>query len=178
MLSKHVQEPKPCHWEGVKRVFRYLKGTASHGLCYTAKEHDQALKIYCVVCYLGNSLVAWTSRRQATPSVSSCEAEYIALFEAGRDAVWMRSLLCELDMCPGTVPTEILHDNQGSIAWAQGGLRKVKHVELKYHHTQHLIESGQIRIVYVESAMNAADVMTKALSGQSFHRALEMLSIA
>jgi hypothetical protein len=81
-------------------------------------------------------------------------------------------------MCPGTVPTDILHDNQGSIAWAQGGLRKVKHVELKYHHTQHLIESGQIRIAYVESAINAADVMTKALSGQSFKRALEMLSIA
>jgi hypothetical protein len=130
------------------------------------------------VCYLGNSLGAWTSRRQTTPSVSSCEAEYIALFEAGRDAVWITSLLCELDMCPGTVPTEILHDNQGSNAWAQGGLRKVKHVELKYHHTQHLIDSSQIRIAYVESAMNAADVMTKALSGQSFQRALEILSIA
>ena len=44
--------------------------------------------------------------------------------------------------------------------------------------THHLIESGQIRIIYVESAMNAADVMTKAVSEQSFHRALEMLSIA
>jgi Reverse transcriptase (RNA-dependent DNA polymerase) len=91
VLSKHVQEPKPCHWEGVKRVFRYLKGTGSHGLCYAATEQNHALKIYCdadwatdpedrhsrsgVVCYLGNSLVAWTSRRQATPSVSSCEAE-------------------------------------------------------------------------------------------------------
>jgi hypothetical protein len=194
VLSKHVQEPKPCHLEGVKRVFRYLKGTANHGLCYAATEQDPALKIYCdtdwaidpedrhsrsgVMCYLGNSLVAWTSRRQATPSVSSCEAKYIALFEAGRYAVWMRSLLCELDMCPGTVPTEVLHDNQGSIAWAQGGLRKVKRVEPKYHHTQHLIENRQIRIPYVESAMNAADVMTKALSGQYFQRALEMLSIA
>jgi hypothetical protein len=79
----------------------------------------------------------------------------------------MSRLLCELDMCPGTVPTEVLHDNQGSIAWAQGGLRKVKHVELKYHHTQHLIESRQIRISNVEYAMNAANVMTKALSGQS-----------
>jgi hypothetical protein len=66
----------------------------------------------------------------------------------------MRTLLCELDMCPGTVPTEVLHDNQGSIAWAQGGLRKVKHVELKYRHTQHLIESRQIRIAYVGGVRN------------------------
>ena len=131
-----------------------------------------------VVCYLGNSLVAWKSRRQATPSVSSCEAEYIALFEAGRDAVWIRSLLCELGMCAGKIPTRILHDNQGSISWAQGGLRKVKHVELKYHHTQYLIETEQIQVEYVESSMNAADVMTKALCGKSFQKALEMLSIA
>jgi hypothetical protein len=90
----------------------------------------------------------------------------------------MRIRLCELDIFPGTVPTEVLHDNQGSIAWAQGGLRKLKHVELKYHHTQHLIESRQIRIANVESAINAADVINKAPSGQSFQRALEMLSIA
>jgi Reverse transcriptase (RNA-dependent DNA polymerase) len=194
ILSKHVQEPKPSHWEGVKRILRYLKGTASLGLRYESTGPNPALKIYCdadwatdpddrrsrsgVVCYLGNSLVAWKSRRQATPSVSSCEAEYIALFEAGRDAVWMRSLLCELDMCPGKAPTTILHDNQGSIAWAQGGLRKIKHVELKYHHTQYLIESEQIRIEYVESSKNAADVMTKALCGPSFQQALNMLGIA
>ena len=194
VLAKHVQEPKPCHWEGVKRVLRYLKGTAKHGLCYASTGPDPTLKIYCdadwafdpedrhsrsgVVCYLGNSLVAWKSRKQATPSVSSCEAEYISLFEAGRDAVWIRSLLCELGMCAGKIPTRILHDNQGSIAWAQGGMRKVKHVELKYHHTQYLIETEQIQVEYVESSMNAADVMTKALCGKSFQKALEMLSIA
>jgi hypothetical protein len=100
------------------------------------------------------------------------------LLEAGRDTVRIRSILCELGVCAGTIPTRILHDNQGSIAWAQGGLRKVKHVELKYHHTQYLIETDQIRIEYVESSMNAAEVMTKALFEKSFLKALEMLSIA
>jgi hypothetical protein len=90
----------------------------------------------------------------------------------------MRSLLCELGMCPGNAPTKLLHDNQGSIAWAEGGLRKVQHVELKYHHTQHLIETGQTKIIYVESSKNAADVMTKALAGHSFQRATKMLGIA
>jgi hypothetical protein len=93
--------------------------------------------------------------------VSSCEAEYIALFEAGRDTVWIRSLLCELGICAGKIPTRILHDNQGFIFWAHDGLRKVKHDELKYHQTQYLIETEQVRIEYVESSMNAADVMTK-----------------
>jgi hypothetical protein len=102
----------------------------------------------------------------------------MALFEAGRDAVWIRILLFELCMCADKIPTRILQDKQGSIAWAQGGLRKVKHVELRYHHTQYLIETEQERIEYVEPSMNAADVMTKALCGKSFLKELEKLSIA
>jgi hypothetical protein len=90
VLAKHIQDPKPCHWEGFKRVLRYLRGTAKHGLCYASLGPNSTLKIYCdvdwafdpedrhscsgVKCCLGNSLVAWKSRRQATQSVSSCEA--------------------------------------------------------------------------------------------------------
>jgi hypothetical protein len=98
------------------------------------------------VCLLGGNVVSWTSRKQTTPAVSSCEAEYAALFKAGRDAVWIRGLLCEVGQCPGKVPTLNYHDNQVSISWAEGGLRKVKHVELKNHFTQHLIQSGQAKV--------------------------------
>ena len=193
ILSKHVQCPRPCHWEGIKRVLRYLKGTMSMGLTYNGEDSSPALKIYCdadwatdpedrhsrsgVVCFLGKNLVSWSSRKQSTPSVSSCEAEYVSLFEAGRDAVWIRSLMCELGLCPGSIPTQILHDNQGSIAWAEGGLRKVKHVELKYHHSQYLISTGQVKISYVASELNAADCMTKALTGTFFQRSLQFLNI-
>jgi hypothetical protein len=79
-----------------------------------------------VVCRLGGNVISWTSRKKTTPAVSSCEAGYSTLFEAGRDTVWIRSLLCEVGQCPGKVPIQIYHDNQGSISWAEGGLRKVK----------------------------------------------------
>jgi hypothetical protein len=105
---------------------------------------------------LKSNLVSWSSRKHSTPSVSSCEAGYVSLFEAGRDDVWIRSLLCELGLFPGSIPTQNMHYNQGSIAWAEGVLRKVKHVELKYHHSQYLISTGQIKISYVASALNAA----------------------
>jgi hypothetical protein len=93
--------------------------------------------------------VSWTSRKQTTPAFSSCEAEYAALFEAGRDAVWIRGLLREIGQSPGKEPTLVYHVNQGSISWAEGGLRKVKHVELKYHFLQHLIQSEQVKVRYV-----------------------------
>jgi hypothetical protein len=114
ILSKHVQCPRPCHWEGIKRVLRYLKGTMSKGLTYNGADPSPVLTIYCdadwatdtedrhsrsgVVCFLGKNLVSWSFRKQSTPSVSSCEAEYVSLLEAGRDAVWIRSLLCELGL--------------------------------------------------------------------------------
>jgi hypothetical protein len=71
--------------------------------------------------------------------------------------VWIQSFLCEVEQCPGKVHTLIYLDNQGSISWAEGGLRIVKHVELKYHFTQHLIQSGQVKVTYVPSEENSAD---------------------
>jgi Reverse transcriptase (RNA-dependent DNA polymerase) len=97
ILSKHVQEPRPAHWEGMKRILRYLQGTTTQGLQYTAAPGERSsLSIHCdadwgtdlefrrsrtgVVCHLGGNVVSWTSRKQTTPAVSSCEAEYAALF--------------------------------------------------------------------------------------------------
>ncbi len=109
--------------------------------------------------------------------MSSCEAKYVALSEGSRATVWMRELLCELAACPGKEPTIILHDNQRSISWAEGGLRRVKHVELKYHYTQCLIESGQVRMQYVSSSRNAADGLTKALTGAHFTNMKKMWNL-
>jgi hypothetical protein len=110
------------------------------------------------------------SREQTTPTVLSCEAEYTALLEAGRDSVWIRNLLCEVGQCPGKVPTLIYHDNQDSITWAEGGPRKVKHVEPKYHFTQHLIQKGQAKVTYVPSEDNCVDGLTKAMAGSQFKK--------
>jgi hypothetical protein len=92
----------------------------------------------------------------------------MALFTAARDAVWMRSLLCEVGECPGRLPTLIHDDNQSSISWSEGELRKVKHVDMKYHFTQHLIQTGQVKVTYVPSNENLADGLTKALAGAQF----------
>lgn len=72
-------------------------------------------------------------------------------------------LLRELGRCPWATTTIGEHYDQESIAWAEVRLRKVKHVELKYHWTQFLIATGQITVKYVASNENVADIMSKML---------------
>jgi hypothetical protein len=97
------------------------------------------------VCQLGKTIIWWKSRKQISVAVSSCEAEYVALFEASNDAAWLRNLLREFELCQGMKPTILYHDSQGSISWArEGGIRKVKHVGLRHHFTHKLIEAETI----------------------------------
>ena len=196
-LAKHVQEPHPLHWEGVKRILRYLQGTKDKALVFRTEERTNplVLTVYAdadwgtdpnerysrtgIVCQLGANTVWWKSRKQNSIAVSSCEAEYMALFEGSKDIVWLRNLLCEFGMCQGHIPTLMYSDNQGSIAWAtENSLRKVKHIDLRYHFTNMLISSGQIRVKYIESASNLADMLTKSLVGTVFEKANLMLGLS
>jgi hypothetical protein len=77
--------------------------------------------------------------------------------------VWIRSLLCGVGQCPGKVLILIYHDDQGSISWAEYRLRKVKHVEPKYHFTHYLIQGGQVKVTRVPSGDNCADDLCYAL---------------
>ena len=130
------------------------------------------------VSQLGDSTIWWKSRKQTSIAASSCEAEYMALFESAKDAIWLRNLLCEFGFCPGPAPTTIFHDNQGSIVWAkEDSLRKVKHVALRYHFTHNLINAGQIELTYVESKANRADSLTKPLSGSQFSDSKKVLGV-
>jgi hypothetical protein len=138
-LAKHVQERRPLHWEGVKRILRYLQGTKNKALVFQtgkstdpltltmsadadwAIDPDERYSRTGIACQLGANTVWWKSRKQNSIAVSSCEAEYMALFEGSKDILWLRNLLCEFGICQGQIPTTMYHDNQGSIAWANEG---------------------------------------------------------
>ncbi len=111
------------------------------------------------------------------PAASSCEAEYIGLFEAARDTVWLLGLLCELGYCPGLKPTKVYQDNQGSIIWGQGGLRNVRQIQLKYNYSQYLIKNMEIELEYIPSTENPADGLTKPLTGTRLSFMLQRLII-
>jgi Reverse transcriptase (RNA-dependent DNA polymerase)/gag-polypeptide of LTR copia-type/GAG-pre-integrase domain/Integrase core domain len=194
-LAMHVQQPLPEHWDGVKRIMRYLQGTSGHGLTFNQVPVSEfALTIFAdadwatnsidrrsrtgIVSQLGGNTVWWKSRKQASVAVSSCEAEYMAVFESAKDAVWLRNLLCEFGSCPGSLPTSVFLDNQGSISWAKDdALRKVKHISLRYHFTHDLIKTHIIDLQYIPTEDNRADSLTKPLTGERFVKSLNLLGV-
>ena len=117
------------------------------------------------VSYLFGSAINWTSRRQATVSASTMEAEYIAAAEATQDIRWLRSLLAELGMAVDS-PTILRIDNQSAIRLANkpSTHARSKHIDIKHHIIRERVQDGTVELEYIESKKNRADILTKALS--------------
>ena len=92
-VSAHLSSYTREHWEAVKRILRYVKGTKSHGLEYGgdsvnltaysdsdyAGDSESRRSTSGYVTYVGNCAVTWSSRKQRIVATSTAEAEYIAL---------------------------------------------------------------------------------------------------
>lgn len=118
----------------------------------------------------GNT-VSWSSRKQPTVSLSSTEAEYIALSNGICEGKWLRSLLSELGIAIDRATT-IHEDNQSCIriAGEPRENKRMKHIDVKYNFIRESIESGEFRLEYIPTGDLVADIMTKGLGRQLFER--------
>ena len=117
--------------------------------------------------------VRWASRRQSGVANSTCEAEYYAAHDAACAALQLRTLLADVGL-PQTQPTPLLEDNQaciklGSNAFANS--RKSAHIDARYHRLRHeVVNTRALRFVYVPTADQAADALTKPLPAPAVRR--------
>ena len=92
----------------------------------------------------------------------------MALSDCSRQAVWIQALLSELGYKIPIVP--ICGDNQGSIFIGSNPVQErcLKHIDIRYHYVQQLIEEKKIELFFVEGAENPADLFTKNLGATNF----------
>jgi hypothetical protein len=109
--------------------------------------------------------IAWMSKLQPVVAISSMEAEYIAAFYAMQEIIWIKGLMGELGF-DYSDPIVLLIDNQSAIKLATNPVyhKRSKHIDIKYHWIREKVAiKDLVKLKYVKSADNTADIMTKAL---------------
>jgi len=126
---------------------------------------------------LANGAISWQSRAQKTVALSSTEAEYMALSDCSRQAVWMQQLYSELGLPQRRTP--ICADNQGSIFIGSNPVqeRRTKHIDVRYHYIRECVEDGKVELFWVPTDENPADMFTKNLGHVKFLNFRSMLGL-
>ncbi|KAL2321958.1 hypothetical protein Fmac_026337 [Flemingia macrophylla] len=155
VCARFQVEPKEVHLQAVKRILRYIKGNTNLGISLRRSQNFSLLG-YCDTNYagdrwerkstsggchfLGQCLVSWTSKRQSTIALSTCEAEYIAA------------------------------DNTAAISISKNPVlhSRTKHIEIKHHFIRDHVDRGTFELVYVETERQLADIFTKPLKEDRF----------
>lgn len=184
VLTRYLKSPTESAMTAAKRVMRYLKGAPSLALVYNgsparltgqtdsswANCADTRRSYSGYLFSLSNgAAISWSSRLQRTVALSSTEAEYISCTDAGKEAVWLRSLATALGV-PVAEPTLVHQDNEGAKALTQNSVfhNRTKHIDVRYHKIRELVDAGQVKFSHTPGTDLAADVLTKPVSGPSF----------
>ena len=103
-------------------------------------------------------------------TLSSTEAEYVALGEVTKEVLFMRGILKFIQPNLDESCTTVYEDNQGAIQLANNPLSSSnsKHIDVRHHFLREMVSEKKIRVVYLKSADQHADMMTKALPAGSF----------
>jgi hypothetical protein len=127
---------------------------------------------------IGGAPVIFKSRTQHNVSLSTAEAEYVALSLCVQEILWLTSLLEEMGVSV-KLPVRLFEDNQGAIAIAEneGYQSRAKHIDIRYHFIREHVKAKTIKLSYIESANQLADFLTKPIATKQFHRLLTMSMI-
>jgi hypothetical protein len=192
-LSQHLADPRDVHLRASKQLLRYIKGTVTYRITYSAKgsegnpvgfsdsSYGNARKHRSTSAYvfmMADGPVSWSSRKQPITAMSTTESEYIAAAEAAKQAVWIRHFLAAIRKHPKE-PTQLGIDNQGAIALASNPVNHLrsKHIRVRYHAIRDFIEHGDIKIFYVPTSEMVADGLTKAIKRDGLKQVVNLLQL-
>jgi hypothetical protein len=187
VLSRYMSKPGKEHWTTVKRVFRYLRGTASYGLCYEGRTGlDRVVDIHGFVDadwdidldrrrstsgYVFNLFggeISWMRKRQVVVALSTTESEYMVATHASKEAIWLQRLCSGIGLVQEAVRIEC--DSQSAIFLVKNPAyhSKTKHIDVQYHFVRDMIEEKKVSLMKVDTLKNVADSLTKSMSTEKF----------
>ncbi|WVZ75682.1 hypothetical protein U9M48_023717, partial [Paspalum notatum var. saurae] len=175
LCARYQASPRSSHRQAVKRIFRYLKFTPKLGLWYSLGS-SLSLRRFLDADMLAARLIArtflvsWSSRKQASVSLSTTEAEYIAAASCCSQLLWMKAILSDFGLRFGRIP--LLVDSTSAISIAKNPVlhSRTKHIDMRFHFLRDHYEKGDIDLVHVVTQSQLSDIFTKPLEFSAFVR--------
>eukprot|EP00833_Pecoramyces_ruminatium_P006363 jgi/Orpsp1_1/1180395/evm.model.c7180000073227.1 len=180
--ARRSSDPNYEDWEGILKIFKYLKDTINYGILFTRNTN---IDIYTDADYAGDEITrkstsgflftiggaptSWLSKLQHCVSTSTAESEYYSLSECAKHCVWYISFLNELNINVNYLTINI--DNKAAIYNSKNQTinPKNKHIDVRYHYIRELVSNGKIKLNYIKSKNNLADGLTKYLNGPAMN---------
>uniref|UniRef100_A0A2N9FVA6 Integrase catalytic domain-containing protein n=1 Tax=Fagus sylvatica TaxID=28930 RepID=A0A2N9FVA6_FAGSY len=165
LVSRFQSNPGPTHWKAVKRILRYLHGTADYMLCYQGR--DLRLRGYSDADWVGD-----LDKRKSTSG-------YIFLLVV-QEAVWLRRFLQRLDIVASAMdPVTIYSDSMAALAYAKNPKYhgKTKHIEIKYHYIRDMVAKKEVFLEHISTKNMLANPLTKPIARDPFHSHIKGLGL-
>jgi hypothetical protein len=192
-LAKCMDKATVAAYKEMKRLMNFVMQTKHYGLLVKPiiNEKDQwDLMVYSdsdwagdkecrrsvtgfIIYFLG-APIFWKSRLQKTVSLSSTEAEYYALSEAAKEVKFIIMLLQSIGIEPH-LPVIMHVDNVGAIFMAENmsATARTRHVDARYHFIREMIVDNMIKVIFVKTDNNKADIFTKNTSQVIYNKLVE-----
>ena len=192
-LAQYSAHPERHHWEALKRLLRYVKATRHATLrlgpfsdlplvgyfdsAHADGRERRSTEGYVFLFY--GSLISWQSKVQRVIALSTTEAEFMAASEAGREVLWIRGLLNDMNRKMDK-PTMLYRDNTGTNALAHNPEfhHRTKHIQLRLRFITSLVQDKVVDVTYVPSNAMLADGLTKPLTKDTHALHWETISLS
>jgi len=195
VLGRYAAQPSTLHWEAVKHLLRYLRGTSDYKLtiydqslghdsilCYAdadlGGEADTSKSTSGIVVYALGTLAIWKLRKHSVVAQSTMQAEMIATAYGKVQIDWLRDLISEIGVGRG-ITQRILNDDLNCVTTLNSGnvQSDSRHLRLRYHSIHEAIAKGEIEIKHMAGTEMLGDALTKALGGVKLGEFVEEIGL-
>jgi hypothetical protein len=182
-LTKVLDRATPEHYKAMLRAMKYVLETRDYGLHMKpvlngnlfklvgkadsefCGDKETRISVYGFILYFCGCAISWRSKMGRSVTLSSTEAEYVSISELAKEVLFVKHVLDSMGLLL-EYPIIIEVDNAGAIYLANNHTtsQRTKHVDTRYHFVRNYIEDGIIKVVFVRSEDNDADIFTKNTS--------------